>query len=856
MTITVNMSITPEQTTITASDNTIYAGSLTGFSVGGFISGCNINNTTLNVAMSQGFIGGLGGYMYNAEIRGTKQSKINVNVTDTDNEDEEGTSTEIQPLGEPSDMFQQMFESNDNKPTNDNKTRGGLEAVGGMAGRMDSSNIHSASLENYNILAENTYNVGGVIGFLYESELVSNEVKSDLITDVADQEEVYGIIRGKSYIGGIAGRVFNSNINNNNVSSNLIHGENYVGGLIGHLVTYGHKADTQEYSNIPFSSYIRSSNNLARRVEGVNHVGGYIGSLFNSYATPTISWNANQITQKVTATGELLGGFIGDIEYGCDDLVTISNINNNINTIETMSSENGDQITGGLIGQVKRNEGYNNCHIQTQLDPDTFLSINELTIPVNINGAHFDYTIKDDGVEVIKRILTQILNSIAESIVNSNVSDVISINSLRHEIQTLKGVDQVGGLIGHIEDHTVSNSNVAVLGMNMYIGYMTGEQKPGGLVGTIDHTLDESDPKDSDRKTFTVGSSNIIINFDKNKGDQYAEFISQMSGKVGMNFQCIYSFFPSMSTNESTLEHTIPLSNLSNDSFNIELDYIEGLPDNLIDAPAGEDASYETLKDTIYIEPKSVTILSESHKTGIKNKISAIIQNKLTNLTAPEIAQLSEKLGLSLTDAVALANKDYSVLANYNLMSIFTEQDEQDMLSDEYFKSSVRDLEVLLQLIRKGAYSYKSGDDDFYISSNYLTFGRLNRPSYYYSGLSKCVIQHLLSTPTNPEAYKKCLDAAQVPMNKAGVVMLYIDALNMVNNSICYYTDLGSIINMSGAIIQKDNNHEPLTEPIPLVFSIETPVLPLRSGENNDNTETNPETPDTPDTPDTPVPGE
>lgn len=169
--------------------------------------------------------------------------------------------------------------------------------VGGIAGYATS--INNCINNNDITVTHAGHYIGGIVGYLLcASGMVNDSNTND------------GIIKGASYLGGIAGRVQNTGTRSkvvtftNNINRKEIVGTGeYVGGIVGFQSSNGYSSYPTEYANISISNCENSGN-----ISGSNYVAGILG--YGTYAEKTEAvWATN--TNSGTITGNNKGNMYG-----------------------------------------------------------------------------------------------------------------------------------------------------------------------------------------------------------------------------------------------------------------------------------------------------------------------------------------------------------------------------------------------------------------------------------------------------------------------------------------------------------------------------------------------------------------
>lgn len=200
----------------------------------------------------------------------------------------------------------------------------GTEKVGGLVGiaMTDSSLENSSIYETCNVEGET--NVGGLIGYTNNNVIIkscSNGAK----------------IKGKDYVGGITGIAFyGTSIQNCLNFSEIIEGENYIGGIVGYSAAQIEKSHNQ----------ILTDNN--GKVIGKNYVGGIAGL---NYVMGDINECFNN--SKIVVSEDNSGGIVG---------LNNANISNCYNKGEIDCSNATGLRIGGVCGQNLSESFINNSY--------------------------------------------------------------------------------------------------------------------------------------------------------------------------------------------------------------------------------------------------------------------------------------------------------------------------------------------------------------------------------------------------------------------------------------------------------------------------------------------------------------
>ena len=209
---------------------------------------------------------------------------------------------------------------------------GTTDAVGGIVGYANWVSGSVNNSDNYgNVTATNGSKVGGVVGYFSQGSAGS---RYDL-TNCTNS----GSVTGVNYVGGIVGHAYTKNLSACSSTGNVTATGNYVGGVAGYVD--GIEETTNSTTGVTTYAYANVSNISATgSVTGVSYVGGFIG-LYESLSGGTLSVSDKTRSANVTATGDYVGGFFGQINT--EGTVTLTNLTNSANIT-------GVSNVGGVIG--------------------------------------------------------------------------------------------------------------------------------------------------------------------------------------------------------------------------------------------------------------------------------------------------------------------------------------------------------------------------------------------------------------------------------------------------------------------------------------------------------------------------
>ncbi|MDR1911961.1 MAG: hypothetical protein LBQ52_06420, partial [Helicobacteraceae bacterium] len=153
-----------------------------------------------------------------------------------------------------------------------------------------------------------------------------------------------GGVKGKNYVGGIAGYVYGSSITDS-YSTGDVSANSYIGAIAGYV-----------YNNYSFSSSnsISITNSYSTGdVSGASGVGGIAGYVYNSSYSSSISITNSYSTGSISGTGNYVGGIAGYVYISSSYSSSIS-ITNNYST----GNVSGASGVGGIAGYVYHSNTY------------------------------------------------------------------------------------------------------------------------------------------------------------------------------------------------------------------------------------------------------------------------------------------------------------------------------------------------------------------------------------------------------------------------------------------------------------------------------------------------------------------
>jgi hypothetical protein len=223
------------------------------------------------------------------------------------------------------------------------------------------------------------------VGFFAD---VTGSIISNLKIEIANGKE----IRGRKYVGAIAGTTRSNTIITNTYSSGIISGDEHVGGIAGDLYNSG---ITNSYSTA--------------NVSGDNKVGGIAGNILyahiiNSYSAGIVNGNEN------------IGGILGYSENG----------NRIINSYST-ANVSGNENIGGILGHSNNVEGWE--HVESNISNNA--AINHL-----VNGGRANRIIGYIDINSSTISKNFALDSIAGTFSNSDDAEHHGIDKTAEQLKT------------------------------------------------------------------------------------------------------------------------------------------------------------------------------------------------------------------------------------------------------------------------------------------------------------------------------------------------------------------------------------------------------------------------------------
>ena len=204
--------------------------------------------------------------------------------------------------------------------------------IGGIVGTIDNGFLKDVSTDKLSILASHRWNVGGVAGYLTNSQF-NNLCKRQITIDNID---------GLQNVGGIAGVLTtNSSVLNVHSSVDTVSGKNVVGGFVGYMD----------------SASLNSINHKVNAISGTNGIGGFIGVGSKKLVIESIESTVGDISANPgTDSGEkselgqgCSGGFAAVIASEEDD-VLVKSVKSHVDSLVSNHKVSDSSGTGGFVG--------------------------------------------------------------------------------------------------------------------------------------------------------------------------------------------------------------------------------------------------------------------------------------------------------------------------------------------------------------------------------------------------------------------------------------------------------------------------------------------------------------------------
>jgi len=323
--------------------------------------------------------------------------------------------------------------------------------VGGLSGYNNGGNINDSNFSG-NVTSTGN-NAGGLTG-------------SNIGGDITNSHTSDGDVNGTNNVGGLAGYIDNTNITDSNSDVNVNGNGNNVGGLVG---------EATNDSNITNSHFTGE----------VTNTGGNVGGLVGSNVGGDI--NGCSSTGDITGEGNNIGGLVGFVN---DSNITDSYFDGNVINLST-----GDYV-GGLVGYMEYSIIVDSSSSGTVISQGNYVGgLSGSVLSSIITDSYSTADVSNEGQYVAGGLVgeindTNVLRCYATGDVNAAgtiggligyvVNDSNITNSYaRGNSGNESSIQLVGGLIGPIEDSTVTNS--------YHAGQVISLNAPKGLIYSCTH---------------------------------------------------------------------------------------------------------------------------------------------------------------------------------------------------------------------------------------------------------------------------------------------------------------------------------------------------------------------------------
>ena len=356
---------------------------------------------------------------------------------------------------------------------------------GGVAGQWNTARSTGDMIvsENNTIIGRSSY-VGGIVGYLYTSYNISNPLRN--------LESKSNTIEGKNtnnayvvdYVGGAFGYLGQGGttpVSDVTAVENTVKGRDFVGGIAGRAV-----------STILKNTKVTGKGEIEEDIQGRNYVGGITGQ--QTYTTTSTNANYYSINQAFVSNLKIKGHkYIGGIAgrstgtiYGV--FVQNSKVQGN--------AQNGEvsQYVGGLIGTYTGSDSANSSYIGSK---NFYLK----------NSACVDSTVYMDSGNSLGGIVGAFKYGNIENCYVANCR-IGPINNNANNV-----VNNVGGIVGYLLNaSTQSNQYVSGIKNNYVINYfdetdsnkttyLCGNDYVGGVIGKIDRIIENDPGRDTEYAT-------------------------------------------------------------------------------------------------------------------------------------------------------------------------------------------------------------------------------------------------------------------------------------------------------------------------------------------------------------------
>ena len=360
-----------------------------------------------------------------------------------------------------------------------------IEVSGDYAGliREIRTNLDGVNFENIKVTGKNSY-----VGVIGKSTAEVKNIKFKDITVTTPYDYVGSIgwqeigkvenielenitITGRSNIGGLIGRSLSKITNIQAKTINIESSGNYTGGIAGYYNSNKEDSKNLKVINIKIKSngdivggifgYLGSNNKKLEYVEienaeisGKSNIGGILGQ--QSATTVQYSNVVNIKLVGITLNSENIGGITGKLNH--DQIIYSSVINSEI-------SSKGNNV-GGIAGWSSR-QIYSSFVKDTKVEGVS--RVGGIVGEITLQNIHDVYT--NAEVKAIEKDAGGLIGYCT----NDKLVNIIQIYTNSVEGAKIEAPENVGGLIGYIEDDLYTQTNSNYYKNNYVQAYLTSE---------------------------------------------------------------------------------------------------------------------------------------------------------------------------------------------------------------------------------------------------------------------------------------------------------------------------------------------------------------------------------------------
>jgi hypothetical protein len=305
-------------------------------------------------------------------------------------------------------------------------------------------------------------------------------------------------IEGKNHVGGIAGAVRNSSIDNCYSTGNVT-GTGGSGGIVGSM--YGHDSIKNCYS----------TGDVSGTGYGVGGIAGYVssfGSIDNCYSTGDVSGTSNYV-----------GGIVGMVISGSSGGYT-----NSIGNCYSTGDVSGENGVGGIAGEVSGGTTIDNCYSTGDVSGENGVGGIAGYVTEPFYGNRIDNCYSTGDVSGTDRI-GGIAGMVSSSAYGNRIDNCAALN-----LAVTATTSEAGRVVGSINGTNTITGNVAWEGMgNGGVPFTTGDDYDGTLKPKTAFHSETGFPfdvnTDTDPWTYTTGRLPILKNLGEQQDDALPEHL-------------------------------------------------------------------------------------------------------------------------------------------------------------------------------------------------------------------------------------------------------------------------------------------------------------------------------------------